>query len=120
MAAMFVDGSKRNDVTKQRTCHRCFLSNICLVGQTVSENKIFSTLANQKQESYIEPCLLMDRDETSNLYERPHIDAFCQILVHLDKQFQRSRFFFISANQKQESPIAAMFVGGLGRNEQSL
>ena len=53
MAAMFVDGSKRNDVTKQRTSHRCFLSNISLVGQTISENKIFSTLANQKQESHI-------------------------------------------------------------------
>ena len=53
MAAMFVDGSKRNDVTKQRTPHRCFLSNISLVGQTVSENQIFSTLANQKQESHI-------------------------------------------------------------------
>ena len=53
MAAMFVDGSKRNDVTKQRTSHRCFLSNISFVGQTVSENKIFSTLANQKQESHI-------------------------------------------------------------------
>ena len=54
MAAMFVDaGYKRNDVTKQRTSHRCFLSNTSLVGQTVSENKIFSTLANQKQESHI-------------------------------------------------------------------
>ena len=28
--------------------------------------------------------------------------------------------FFKSANQKQESPVAAMFVNGLGRNEQSL
>jgi hypothetical protein len=25
-----------------------------------------------------------------------------------------------SANQKQESPVVAMFVNGLGRNEQSL
>ena len=25
-----------------------------------------------------------------------------------------------SANQKQESPVAAMFVNGLGRNDQSL
>jgi hypothetical protein len=28
--------------------------------------------------------------------------------------------FFKSANQKQESPVAAMFVNGSGRNEQSL
>jgi hypothetical protein len=37
----------------------------------------------------------------------------------LDKQFQRRRFFK-SAYQKQELPVAAMFVNGLGRNEQSL
>jgi hypothetical protein len=28
--------------------------------------------------------------------------------------------FLKSANQKQESPVAAMFVNGSGRNEQSL
>jgi hypothetical protein len=29
----------------------------------------------------------------------------------------REDFFFKSANQKQEVPVAAMFVNGLGRNE---
>jgi hypothetical protein len=32
----------------------------------------------------------------------------------------RGEDFFKSANQKQELPVAAMFVNGLGRNEQSL
>ena len=32
----------------------------------------------------------------------------------------RGEEFLKSANQKQESPVAAMFVNGLGRNEQSL
>jgi hypothetical protein len=32
----------------------------------------------------------------------------------------RGKDFFKSANQKQELPVAAMFVNGLGRNEQSL
>jgi hypothetical protein len=31
----------------------------------------------------------------------------------------RGEDFFKSANQKQELPMAAMFVNGLGRNEQS-
>ena len=66
------------------------------------------------------PCLLTDRDKMSNLYKEPHMDASCQILVHLAKWFQRRRFFFISANQKQETLIVAMFVDGSGRNEQSL
>jgi hypothetical protein len=32
----------------------------------------------------------------------------------------RREEFFKSANQKQESPVAAMFVNGSGRNEQIL
>ena len=66
------------------------------------------------------PCLLMDRDEMSNLYRGPAIDASYQVSVHLAKRFQRRRFFFKSANKKQELPMAAMFVIGSGQNEQSL
>ena len=39
------------------------------------------------------PCLLMDRDEMSNLYRGPSIDASYQISVQLGKRFQRRRFF---------------------------
>ena len=65
------------------------------------------------------PCLLTDRDEMSNLYRGPFIDAFYQISVHSAKRFQSRRFFFESANQKQELPVVAMFVNGSGQNEQS-
>jgi hypothetical protein len=37
-------------------------------------------------------CLLTDRDEMSNLYRGPAIDASYQVAVHLAKQFQRRRF----------------------------
>ena len=39
------------------------------------------------------PCLLTNRDEMSNLYRGPSIDASYQDLVHLAKRFQRRRFF---------------------------
>jgi hypothetical protein len=65
------------------------------------------------------PCLLTDRDEMSNLYRGPSIDASYQFLVHLAKRFRRRRFKK-SANQKQELPVAAMFVNRSGQNEQSL
>jgi hypothetical protein len=55
----------------------------------------------------------------SNLYREPSIDASYQVSVHLDKRFQRRRFFKL-AYQKKELPVAAMFVNGSGRNEQSL
>jgi predicted pyridoxine 5'-phosphate oxidase superfamily flavin-nucleotide-binding protein len=37
------------------------------------------------------PCLLMDRNEISNLYRGPSIDAAYQVLVHLAEGFQRRR-----------------------------
>jgi urease accessory protein UreE len=61
----------------------------------------------------------MDRDEISNLYRGPPIDASNQVSVHLAKRFQRRRIKKKSTNQKQELSVAAMFVNESGRNEQS-
>ena len=60
----------------------------------------------------------MNRDEMSNLYrghskDDPYQVSFGQV-VSEEKIFQRS------TNQKQEWPVASMFVNGAGRNEQSL
>ena len=63
--------------------------------------------------------MLTDRDEMSNIYRGPSIDASYQVSVHFAKRFQRRRLKK-TANQKQELPVVAMFVNGLGRNEQSL
>jgi hypothetical protein len=41
------------------------------------------------------PCLLMDRDEMSNLYRGPSIDASYPVSVHLAMQFRRRRFLKI-------------------------
>jgi hypothetical protein len=60
--------------------------------------------------------LLTDRDEISNLYRGPSIDASYQVSVQLAKQFQGTRFFFKSTNLKQELPVAAMFANESGRN----
>ena len=37
------------------------------------------------------PYLLMDRDEISNLYRGPSIDASYQVSVHMAEGFQRRR-----------------------------
>jgi hypothetical protein len=41
------------------------------------------------------PCLLTGRDEMSNRYSGPSIDASCQVSVHLAMWFQRRRFLKI-------------------------
>jgi hypothetical protein len=53
-------------------------------------------------------------------YRGSYIDASCQVWLHLAKQFQRRRFSLTLANQKQELPLAAIFVGRMGRNEETL
>ena len=65
------------------------------------------------------PCLLMDRDEMSDLYRGPPIDASYKVWYIWPSTF-RGEEFLKSANQKQESPVVAMFVNESGRNEQSL
>jgi hypothetical protein len=61
----------------------------------------------------------MDRDEMSNLYRGPSIDASYRVSIHLVKRFQR-RKKKNSSNQKQELPVAAMFVNESEQNEHSL
>jgi hypothetical protein len=47
------------------------------------------------------PCLLMDRDEMSNLYRGPSIDASYHVSVYLAKWFQRRRFLEIDQSEKR-------------------
>ena len=68
LAAMFVGRMEPNEEVLKRILHRCFLPSLAPFGQAVSQEKIFLTLANQKQ----------------------------------------------------ELPLAAIFVGGMGRNEETL
>ena len=119
MTAMFVNGSKRNEQFPQRTFHRCFLPRFSPFGQTVSEQKIFRNRPIRNKNCLWRPCLLMDRDEMSNLYRGSPIDASYQVSVHLAKRFQRRRILKISQSETRVA-WAAMFVNGSGQNEQSL
>ena len=118
--AMFVNGSKRNEQFPQRTFHRCFLPRFGPFGQAVSEQKIFRNRPITNKNCLWWPCLLMERDKMSTLDRGPSKDASYHVLIHLAWWFQRRRFFQKSTNQKQEWPVAAMFVNGSGRNEHSL
>jgi hypothetical protein len=50
-------------------------------GHAVSEEKIFLTLANQKQELPL--AAIFEWDEMKKLYRGPYIDAFCLVRFHL-------------------------------------
>ena len=71
----------------------CFPPSFGSFGQAVSEKKIFRNQPTRNKNCLWQPCLLTDRDEISNLYRGPSIDASYQVSVHLVKWFQRRRFF---------------------------
>ena len=93
VATMFVNGSGQNQQGLQRTFHRCFLPSFSSFGKAVSEDKIFRNRPIRNKNCIWRPYLLMDRDEMSNVYRGPPIDASYQVSVHLAKRFQRRRFF---------------------------
>ena len=94
VAAMFVNGSGRNEQSLQRTFHRCVLPSFGSFGQAVSE-KIFRNRPIRNKDYLCRPCLLMDQSEMSTLYRGPPINTSYQVSVHLAKRFQKRRIFKI-------------------------
>ena len=76
VAAMFVNGSGRNEQSLQRTFHRCFLPSFGSFGEAVSVEKIFKNRPIRNKNCLWWPCLLMNWDEMSNLYKGPSIRCF--------------------------------------------
>jgi hypothetical protein len=91
VAVMFVNRSGRNEQSLQRNFHGCFLPSFGSFAQAVSEENIFKYRPIRNKNCLWWPCLLMDRDEMSNLYRGPSIDASYQVSVHLAEGFQRRR-----------------------------
>jgi hypothetical protein len=87
---MFVNGLGQNVQSLERIAHSCFLPSFDSFGQTVSEEKNFKNQPIRNKSRLWRSCLLMDRDEKSNLYRGPSIDASYQVSVYLAKRFQRS------------------------------
>ena len=77
---MFVNGSKRNEQSIQRTFHRCFLPSFISFGQAASEEKLFQKSTNKKQElPRTANCLLTDQNGMRNSHRGPSIDHRCFI-----------------------------------------
>jgi hypothetical protein len=88
---MFVNGSVQNVQTLEKTAQRCFLPSFGSFGQTVSEEKNLKNQPIRYKSRLWWSCLLMDRDEMSNLYREPSIDAPYHVSVHSAEDFHRRR-----------------------------
>jgi hypothetical protein len=87
----FERDTPRDHLCQVSTLYRCFLPTLAPFGPVVSEKKIFKNRPIRNKNCLWWPCLLMDRDEISNLYRGPSIDASYQVSVHLAEGFQRRR-----------------------------
>jgi hypothetical protein len=96
---MFDNESGQIEQSLQKTFHICFLPSFSSFGKAVSEEKIFRNRPIRNKNCLWQPYLLMDRDEMSNLYRGPSIDASYQVLVHLAKRFPRRRFLEIDQSE---------------------
>jgi hypothetical protein len=72
---MFVNVLGQHVQSLKRTAHRCFLPPFGSFDRTVSEENNLKNQPIRNKSRLWQSCLLMDRDEMSNLYREPSIDA---------------------------------------------
>jgi hypothetical protein len=87
MAAMFVNGSGRTsnlyrgpskDASYQVSIH---------LAKRLQRRRFFIDEPIRNENCLWQPCMQSDRDEMSNLYRGPAIDASYQVSIHLAKRF---------------------------------
>ena len=116
---MFVNGSKRNEQSLQRTFHRCFLPSFISFGQAISEEKLFQKSTNKKQELPMTAMFVNGSKRNEQFPQRTFHRCFLPCFSPFGQAVSEEKIFQKSTNQKQELSVATRFVNGLGRNEQS-
>ena len=76
--------------------------------------------ANQKQESPVVAMFVNGSGQTVQYLQRTFHRCFLPSFGSFGKAVSEEKILKKSANQKQKLSVVAMFVNGLGRNEQSL
>ena len=120
VVAMFVNGLGQNEQSLQRTFHRCFLPSFGSFGHVVSEEMIFRNRPIRNKNRLWRPCLLIELERNEYSLQRTARRCFLPSFGSFGQAVSEEKIFQKSTNQKQESPVVAMFVNGSGRNEQSL
>ena len=98
---MFVNESGRNEQSLYRGPSKDAPYQVSIsLAKRFQRRRFFRNQTIRNKNGLWHPCLLTDRDEMSNLYREPAIDASYQVLVHLTKRFQRRRLKKIGQSEK--------------------
>ena len=114
---MFVNGGDLSEQSLQRTFQGCFLPNFNSFGQAVSEEKIFQKSTNQKQELPVAAMFVIGSGQNEQSLQRTFHRCFLPRFGSFGQAVSEEKIFFKSTNQKQELPVATMFVNGSEINE---
>ena len=120
MVVMFVNGSELNEQSLQRTFQGCFLPSFGSFGKVASEKKIFQKSTNQKQELSVVAMFVNGLELNAHSLYRTFQGCFLPSFDSFGKVASEKKIFQKSTNQKEELPLAVMFVNGSELNEKSL
>ena len=104
----------------QRTFQGCFLRNFSSFGKAVSEENIFLEIIQSETRMPIAAMFFNGQELNDQSLQRTFKECFLPSFNSFGPAVLEEKIFQKSTNQKQEWPVAAMFVNGSGRNEQSL
>ena len=88
---MFVNGSEINEQLYTGPSKDAPYQILIHLAKRFQKRRFFRNQQIRNKNCLWRTCLLMDRDEMSNLYREPTIDASYQVLLHLAEWFQRRR-----------------------------
>ena len=122
VTAMFVNGSKQNEQSLQRTSDRCFLPSFGPFGQAVSEEKFFRNrpIRNKNYLWCVMTMLVNGSEPNDQSLQRTFHRCFLPRFGSFGKVVSEKKLSQKSTNQKHELYVAAMFVNESGGNEKSL
>ena len=104
----------------KRTSNTCFLSNINSFWTSFFIKQDFFYFSQSETRIIHVAIFSNGSGPNETILYRTSNRCFLSNISSFGQAVSEKTTFSISANQKQESPIAAMFVDGTGRNEQSI
>ena len=119
---MFVNGSRRNEQSLQRTFHRCFLLSFRSFEQAVSEEKIFTNRPIRNKNCLWWPCLLMVSERNEHSLQRiahrcflPSFGSFSQAVseekIFLNQQIRNKRSLWRQCSLTDRDEMRNLYRG---------
>ena len=107
----------RIEQSLQRTFHICFPTMFRFIWPSCFRGKDFQKSTKQKQELPVAAMFVIELERNDPFLQRTFHRSFLPSFRSFGHAVTEEKIYQKSTNQKQELPVAVMFVNGSGRNE---